>query len=267
MVGKLQGTRFINDVDHIVAEFDKITKLRFKDSGQTSYIKFGSFHDNDPTLKIRSGQMSLPGADVEQFFEPSLMSLLHALDQQIGATKERQPIKSVFIVGGFAASEWLYVKVATYLRAQGITLCRPHSNLNKATADGGVSFYLDRCVSARVARWTYGTSCGIPFKQNDPEHISRKNTVYQMYSGGRYVPSSFSNILSKGTQVSENTEFRASFFRESRTRGGLSNTPATILCYQGTSNPLWIDVESDCYRSLCKVKADTSSLAKNIGHF
>lgn len=57
----LEGSRFSSDVDNMKNIFDKTTKLRFRNSNEPQYIKFGSFRDKDVDLNIRSGQLKLPG--------------------------------------------------------------------------------------------------------------------------------------------------------------------------------------------------------------
>ncbi|KAK1222716.1 hypothetical protein PQX77_014421 [Marasmius sp. AFHP31] len=192
----LSGTRFYDNVDRIVEEFDKTGKLRFKSANQSTYIRFGNFRDNDASLQIRSGQMVLPGVVVEQCFEPSLVAVMDRIKCLMHASGDR-PIKYVFLVGGFGASDWLFSKLQQFAGACGVTLCRPQSNLNKATADGAVSFYLDRLVAARVARWSYGIECETPFDRNNPEHLRRQHLVRVGCSGTRYVPKKFSCILKK----------------------------------------------------------------------
>jgi len=61
-VDLLADSPFIDDLEHIVRCFDKTTKLRFRNSGEFSYVKFGSTRDNDPTCNIRFGQLKLSGS-------------------------------------------------------------------------------------------------------------------------------------------------------------------------------------------------------------
>lgn len=68
---------------------------------------------------------------------------------------------------------------------------------NKAVADGAVSFYLDRRVSVRVAKWTYGTNCAAQFCPLMAEHRARLDTVFTDVSGQRFVPNAFKSILAK----------------------------------------------------------------------
>ena len=41
--------------------FDKTTKLRFRDTDDLQYIKFGTVHDKKPGYDIQSGQLKLTG--------------------------------------------------------------------------------------------------------------------------------------------------------------------------------------------------------------
>ena len=81
-VDYLEGSTFLADLDNIVECFDKSTKLRFRNSDEPQYIKFGGARDNDPDCNIRFGQLKLMGSDVARFFEPSVECIVNAvLDQ------------------------------------------------------------------------------------------------------------------------------------------------------------------------------------------
>ncbi len=60
-LGFLADSPFHEDLDHIVRCFDKTTKLRFRDSHNFQYIKFGSTRDTDEKFNIRFGQLKLKG--------------------------------------------------------------------------------------------------------------------------------------------------------------------------------------------------------------
>ncbi|KAJ8095970.1 hypothetical protein PM082_015191 [Marasmius tenuissimus] len=260
----LFGTRFSDSIDRIVEEFDKTAKLRFKSANQSTYIRFGSLRDNDASLQIRNGQMVLPGVVVEQCFEPSLIAVTERIGCLMNASGNR-PIKYIFLVGGFGASDWLFSKLQQFARACGITLCRPQSNLNKATADGAVSFYLDRLVSARVARWSYGIECRTAFDWSNPEHLQRQHLIQVGSSGTRYVPKNFFCILKKDTRVSETREFKAPFQRESHDRNSFLSVSVDILSYRGRgSDPGWLDIDPGNYPVLCTVKGDTYQIARSL---
>lgn len=58
---KLKGTSFAEEVKNITECFDKTTKLRFRNSDEPAYIKFGSMKDQDLALNIRAGHLKLAG--------------------------------------------------------------------------------------------------------------------------------------------------------------------------------------------------------------
>ncbi|KAJ7652892.1 hypothetical protein B0H17DRAFT_1214867 [Mycena rosella] len=154
---KLQGSKYADDVDHIRECFDKTTKLRFRSTDEWSYIRFGRPRDKDEALNISNGQMKLSGAVVAGFFRPSLDAIVLAILNQCSSALS-------VLVGGFAASEWLYSELKERMNARGLELSRPDSHINKAVADGAVSFYLDHFVSARISKHTDGVECSIIYQ-------------------------------------------------------------------------------------------------------
>lgn len=59
--GLLEGSKFSDDIDHIVNVFERSSKQRFKDDKDPQYIKFGGTRDNDASRNIRFGQLKLDG--------------------------------------------------------------------------------------------------------------------------------------------------------------------------------------------------------------
>jgi hypothetical protein len=72
----------------------------------------------------------------------------------------RGAVRSVWLVGGFAASPWLFAQLTERLAALGVTVSRPDTQTSKAVADGAVGFYCDHHVSARMAKFMYGVEVG-----------------------------------------------------------------------------------------------------------
>jgi hypothetical protein len=60
----LRNSRYSSpdDIDQITDAFDKSTKLVFKDSHETAFIKFGTWRDVDATVNIKLGQLKLAGS-------------------------------------------------------------------------------------------------------------------------------------------------------------------------------------------------------------
>jgi hypothetical protein len=85
----LRDSPFLADIDQIVTCFDKTTKLRFLDSDEPQYIKFGGTRDNDQSCNIRFGQLKLLGSDVAKFFEPSVECIVSAVLDQCKVARKR----------------------------------------------------------------------------------------------------------------------------------------------------------------------------------
>ncbi|KAH9485815.1 Heat shock 70 kDa protein 12B [Psilocybe cubensis] len=255
----LSDSPFADDVEHIVGCFDKTTKLRFRDAAEAQYIRFGSTRDNDANYNIRFGQLKLQGSDVALFFEPSVDCIVKAvLEQRKSAHK---PISHVVLVGGFAASDWLFNKITEALTPSKLNIIRPENHVNKAVSDGAISFYLDHFVRTRVSKVTYGNFCHIPFDPTSPEHKLRSASTFMSVSGTKRISDSFDIILPKNTQVTEMKEFRKSYFRESEARSEFKAAVFAVWCYRGlVAEPRWKDVDTANYTKLCTIEIDLSNV-------
>ncbi|EDR07861.1 uncharacterized protein LACBIDRAFT_298114 [Laccaria bicolor S238N-H82] len=259
----LKNSKFSDDIQHITRCFDKTTKLRFRDVNEPQYIKFGSARDKDLKLNIRSGQLKILGSDVASFFDPSVQCILKAVEEQRNASHD--DISCIFLVGGFAASDWLFSRLKNALEPRGLSVCRPDRHVNKAVADGAISFYLDHFVSARVSKFSYGITCATVFDPSDIEHIRRSSSMYFALSGIPRISGAFSCILPKNVKVSETKEFRESYLRMAFDKHTLKSVSVEILCFRGQrENPRWMDVDPEMYSTLCAVQADTSLLSASL---
>ncbi|PPQ99004.1 hypothetical protein CVT24_003486 [Panaeolus cyanescens] len=174
--------------------------------------------------------------------------------------------QSVFLVGGFAANSYLFNEVKDKFSPQGIDVSRPDPNrVNKAVADGAISFYLEGFVAARMARVHYGTDVSVPYKATDVSHRTRSSEVYVDCLGIPHLDGLFSNILSKGTRVTETQEFRAPYIEHSLSRESLTTVKFPIMCYRGNVKDIqWFDEDPDMFHTLCHVEADMKSMAKGL---
>ncbi|KAG2063017.1 hypothetical protein BDR04DRAFT_1111856 [Suillus decipiens] len=263
---KLSGSEHYSN-PKIIAQmtdvFDNSTKLRFRKPDEPSYIKFGTIRDKDPKYDIRSGQLKLAGQDIADLFEPSIEAIIEAFEQQRRAAST--PINMVCLVGGFAASDWLFTRLQEYFIPLGIRFCRPNAHVNKAVADGAVSFYIDHLVSSRVARATYGIECNTLYDSQDPQHLARQHKSFIQVTGELRIPGHFQSILLKGTQVSELREFRKSFFTTRTSLVACRSANTDIMCYKGALvHPQWLDVDRSSFSTLCTIQADVDELSQTL---
>ncbi|KAN0081557.1 hypothetical protein V8E55_009181 [Tylopilus felleus] len=253
LMAKLANSQYGSDdiVQQMKDVFDKTTKLRFRDADDPQYIKFGTVRDKDPQYNIHSGQLKLSGKDVATFFEPSVVAIADAF--------KKQPLDLVtfwqyaFLVGGYAASDFLYRSLQLHPAFSEVQVRRPSSSVNKAVADGAVSSYIDPLVTSRTSRFTYGTK------------YRREHTQLTSLSGATMLPNAFASILQKGVEVSERQEFRHSFSKEGSSRSQLANVKVSILAYRGNDlNPEWMDEKPAHFTPMCNVVANPSELAHSL---
>ena len=88
----LAGSRFLADLEYITELFDKNTKLRFRNSAEDQYTRFGGPRDDDPDYNIQLGQLKLMGTDVALFFDPSIDCIIQAVLSQ-----RRAALKPIFV--------------------------------------------------------------------------------------------------------------------------------------------------------------------------
>ncbi|KAL4245026.1 hypothetical protein ABKN59_002860 [Abortiporus biennis] len=260
---KLSSSSFGNseDINCMMQKFEKAAKPVFKDPKDRSFIQFGSMRDNDKNVGIRSGQLILSGDAVAEFFEPSVHAILEAAKTQIAESEN--PIRFAFLVGGFAASPYLYARLKKLLERVEIELCRPDNHTNKAVAEGAISFHLQNFVSVRVLKTTYGTDHLVDYNPLDPEHYRRRWTVKAQPSGRQMIPNAFSVLLSKGSRVRDNEEAKLDFWMESTQPSSLDYIYCDVMSYRGNMKaPSWTDAEPEAYVTLCSVKGDTSQIRK-----
>ncbi|KAJ4471454.1 hypothetical protein J3R30DRAFT_1080306 [Lentinula aciculospora] len=263
---RLKDSRFGSeeDVQHIASIFDADAKHTFRKPTDPVFVKFGTFRDRDPTVEIKAGQLKIPGNVVQTFFEPSIRAIIQAVTEQ---RKEATfMISSVFLAGGFSANDWLFWSLKNELEPLNLTVSRPDAHLNKAVADGALSYYLDHFVSVRVARLTYGTDCVRVYNPRNMEHMRRRDTVITQPSGRKVVPNVFSVILSKGMQVDEETEFKEHYSLESSIRAAYNSVSVDIIVYRGKAIcPEWTDVDPRMFNTWGTVYADVSEVVESAG--
>ena len=108
LIEKLQYSTFSDDIHHIARCFDRAAKLKFRDSKEPLYIKFGRTRDRDDELGIRNGQLRISGyyslhhlmlsclaliihprQDIASFFEPCIRDIINGIEEQFAISKKR----------------------------------------------------------------------------------------------------------------------------------------------------------------------------------
>ncbi|KIO22620.1 hypothetical protein M407DRAFT_216241 [Tulasnella calospora MUT 4182] len=199
----LQGTPFEDNdyMETLREEFDEETKCLFRENGDSEvYIRIGgrrdNYEDENGICKIEFGLLEVARGDILDAFEPSVAATVSAIRKHLAGRRDAH----VFLVGGFAASPWMLSETRRRLKAAGVKteVKRADSNTAKAVAHGAVAFHLDRSVSERKMRYTYGVSVSAGYNPLDSEHQARTHRLTtDPISGATYVTGAFSTLVQK----------------------------------------------------------------------
>ncbi|KAF8626057.1 hypothetical protein AX15_005102 [Amanita polypyramis BW_CC] len=263
---KLRGSKYGDqeEIERMTKYFDTTLKPIFKGPLLSYRIPVGG-KETHPHLDIKLGNLTIYGPKIAEFFEPSIRSIIQAIEDR--CRKSTTSIKTIYMVGGFAQSNYLFSKLDEHFKTRNMKILRPDAYLNKAVAEGSVSFKIDHSVTSRVSRYTYGIESCPLFNPSNPDHVRRAHACIVKPSGQRWVPKGFSGILLKDTEVSEEKEFREPFRSEYTWNEFqvLSKKEVTIKCYRDRKNkaPSWIDTDPDLFPDLCVVSADVSGVKRS----
>ncbi|KAM6502907.1 hypothetical protein JOM56_002884 [Amanita muscaria] len=276
--GKLQDSKFgtDDDVEAMARAFDKPEGVKgiFNDPKKPSFVNFGCLRQNDREYGISGGKFKVEGAQVAKFFEPAVQDIIAGIKKKLRNSKDHGvSIKYILLVGGFARSKYLSAKLSDCFKTSGIVVRSPDDSNDpgsshikvttgrrKEVADGAVSWYLDRFVSARVAKYSYGVTVEEEFNPENPEHVRREGTVFACANGKFCIPGGFSTMLRRDTGIIEGTEFRQShcilFTQDECLR--CSSIVINLKCYRGQADspPEWIDLEPNSFHDLCMIQAE-----------
>ncbi|KIO27477.1 glycoside hydrolase family 11 protein [Tulasnella calospora MUT 4182] len=265
---RLQGTPY-DESDYIETlreEFDEEAKCLFREDGEPeTYIRIGGRRDNfegeNGLCKIEFGLLEVQREDIMHAFEPSVDATAKAIQKHIAGRRDTH----IFLVGGFAASPWMLSEIRRRLKAAGIKseVKRADSNTAKAVAHGAVAFYLDRNVTERKMRYTYGVSLEPSYNPSDPEHKARRRTLYtDQISGMQYVKSGFFALVNKGQLVKVDNVYRKRFYSEPSRKPELTTWSQSIERYNGTrANVTFKDVDPSAFEPIGWFRCDIPASA------
>ncbi|KAG8902814.1 hypothetical protein FRB99_004081 [Tulasnella sp. 403] len=250
----------LDDEDYIhegVKDFDNRIKCTFNDSTKPAFVKIGSRKVNHPQMNVRNGQLKLLGSTVAATFERSCGETAEAILQKLAGRAAH-----VFLVGGFAASPWLYAEVKRRLLGTGIELRRADSHTRsnsllgsaKAVAHGAVSFYIDRLIASRIAKNTYGVAIRRHYQASNVIHVNRKAEMYTCgVTGKQFIDGGFEAITTKGTAVPEDATYRCALVSHRKNYERVTGT-IPMDRYTGVlSKPEFYDLDAAGFTRICKI--------------
>ncbi|CAG8479155.1 11587_t:CDS:2 [Ambispora gerdemannii] len=165
---------------------------------------------------------------VEKFFESAVEKIIRAIQEKLSvfsSTHGQKKISAIFLVGGFAESKHLFMKISKEFK-DSVRIISVLSNPITSVMRGAVLSGLKEDTShTRILKRTYGIEICRDWTPSDP--INRKDA--------RSLIDIFSPIVKRGTKVSIDQEFKfigqPAFSRASRIEIGIFSTESDDAKY------------------------------------
>ncbi|CAG8443263.1 10309_t:CDS:10 [Ambispora gerdemannii] len=140
--------------------------------------------------------IELDYASVKAMFDPVVDQILQLIQKQITSAEGR--VRCMFLVGGFAESQYLQLRVKQAFSRFVTTIAVP-SHPIAAIVRGALSYGLNMgTVETRVLKWTYGVEVSSKWERGDP--VERKTPSGRIFR--------FHQLAQRGVEVGVDQTFK-----------------------------------------------------------
>ncbi|KAG8929277.1 hypothetical protein FRC00_001494 [Tulasnella sp. 408] len=251
LAGKLQGSPYSKEgyTQVLREDFDQDAKCDFRpveEGGTDVYsARIGGldddFEDENGLCSIEGGYLNIDREDIAAAFEPSVVATVDAIRKHLAGRRDTVGLRDETTF----ESKW--------------------DQIAKAVAHGGVGFYLDRNVTERTMRHTYGVSLRPWFDSSNPEHQARSSKAEKdPISGITYVDGGFCALVKKGQVVKVDDVYRKSIRSKARRSPETHTWSQSIERYNGTrDNITFVDMDPSAFEDIgwfrCEIPASAST--------
>lgn len=260
---KLRDTKYEEDdrIADLVKQFEVKTKRTF-DGSRDSNLVCGSGRDNDRSLGILNGRMTLTRAEIENMFAETI---LKAVDSCLKLLR-RGKIHHLLLVGGFGESPYLRKRLWECFDEFGTEVVTIREPSKKAAAEGALLWFNRQFVRARAVRFTYGLQVSATYKESI--HSERADLVRIDTDGTRRIQV-FNPIIKKDQVITGSWEEITDYAWNYKTiPKQLGNVSLDIFVWEGSGMTKWTRRPDGKLlremRCLCTIKADMSGLISSL---
>ncbi|KAG9291259.1 hypothetical protein G9A89_021761, partial [Geosiphon pyriformis] len=133
---------------------------------------------------------------VKSMFDLVIDTIINLIQKQLNASEGR--VKSMFLVGGFAESQYLQLRVKQAFSRHVPTIAVPKHPI-AAIVRGALSYGLNMAtVQTRVLKWSYGVEVSSKWEKGDP--VERKTPSGRIFR--------FHQLAQRGAEVSVDQTFK-----------------------------------------------------------
>ncbi|RPB00764.1 actin-like ATPase domain-containing protein [Choiromyces venosus 120613-1] len=158
---------------------------------------------DDPENGIEDGELRLTTADMKGLFDPIVKQVISLLEQQIRDSNQMDSsnkISTIFLVGGFGESGYLYNEVQEWVKRQSYQIRVINPNFSwSAVVRGAVLHGLESIVHTRKLKQHYGVSIAKRFEEG--VH-NEEDSFTDPYYGAKYTRDNIEWLAAKGDDAS-----------------------------------------------------------------
>ncbi|KDQ12450.1 hypothetical protein BOTBODRAFT_34427 [Botryobasidium botryosum FD-172 SS1] len=246
--------------------FEASAKRRFEDPAEDKIISVGGRKFTNAKLSVRRGSMTVAGAQLQQFFDPSVKRIIESVTAQI----EGHAVKYILLVGGFGESPYLRQKLRDGPGSMnGIKVTIAEQPTSKAVADGAVIWFVRHAVTARATRYAFGTPIMIPTGHAQGERMGGRKVIDDFR--GSYFGGAWKELVPRGQILDNSADIRScTFFGDYGSETpDLGSITVEIYVFEGTRPPpaFILDRKDNIvpgFRLICEIEADLSGLSGTL---
>ncbi|KIM26381.1 hypothetical protein M408DRAFT_192451 [Serendipita vermifera MAFF 305830] len=269
---KLQGSSFGDPeiIRSMTSAFESDLKPKFDGTMEEYSLKFGSLRDNDPTVGIHKGRITLSDEDLRPVFDLVTKQIIASCFKPL----IKQRTKYVVLVGGFAESPYVRSVLWKALAKYDMQIITVGDYAKKAAAEGAIIGHIKQFVVARAAKATFG---GCVRERYDKKlHRDRRDSVKVYPDGKERVDGAFHMWIRKGTvlqgtfahKLSYHLAWDATTTSQKELASKLTTVEIEVFAWEGDDVPIWCKDEHggalNGMRLICTLNADLSALAGGL---
>ncbi|KDE02823.1 hypothetical protein MVLG_06647 [Microbotryum lychnidis-dioicae p1A1 Lamole] len=245
---------------HAFSESDKLDYHgRVDDDSMYRFNCFNVEDGHDPSVGLEYGELAIPGHVLKmEVFDPIINQVLDLLHHQLSKVAGTR-IDAIILVGGFAASEYLYTRVQEEFGASIPVIARPN-DCDVATLRGAARYGLGltqgrKAVSAVITPRSYIMKVKLPAE--DVDRYERPHFITINDAGMEVCANRLSYLVAKGAVLLKGEKLRSRFCKFVK---NANDSTFTAQLYTSDSDELYRYTDEGDATELCRWTVDLAAL-------
>ncbi|KAI5477442.1 protein of heat shock protein Hsp70 family [Pseudohyphozyma bogoriensis] len=250
---------------HAFSETDKLAYHGTAEDDE-AFFRFNCFNVedcNDPEIGLEWGELAIPGWRIKkEVFDPIINQVLALLEHQMAKLPSLR-VDAIILVGGFAASEYLFTRVQQTFGARVGTIARPN-DCDVATLQGAARYGLGlsqgkKAVSSVVCPRSYCMTWEVEVKLPAEPIDHHLRPQYITYNDARLeiCTNRLSYLVEKGAVLQKGVRLRSRFCKYTK---GPDDSFFQAVLYVSDGDEIYRYTDEGETSELCRWTVNLASL-------